>query len=233
MLSKIVSYQPVIKISFVIRKRNVLVTTIKCRWRLFPFCQNDFSHHHRLSFYISLRYQHSKDVIEIQTSKFSHHQPQIVADTLSRQHNYHPAINITHKKLIDIVHRVINHSPVFIDERGNTESSEGIYLPPGDWYSVELEINSNGKITDGINHCYTFGKVNDKTIFWYRDFPCPMLSNPYLNPNYNISNDQLPFLGGSGDDVTGTIRIHNFEWLKGVAMPPWLKGVPIDYFYGK
>ena len=96
---------------------------------------------------------------------------------------------------------------------------------------MEFEINSNGEITDGINHCYAFGKVNNETIFWENDFPCPILSNPYSNPYYNISNDQLPYIGGSGDDVTGTIRIHNFEWLK--AMPPWPKGVPIDYFYGK
>ena len=105
-----------------------------------------------------------------------------------------------------------------------------------------MEVNSNGKIIDGINHCYIFGKVNKETIFWDSDFPCPTFSSPYSNQYYNISNDQLPYLGGSGNDGTGTVRINNFEWLKGITMPRWLKevtmprfpkGVPIDYFYGK
>ena len=118
----------------------------------------------------------------------------------------------------------------------------GYDLSPENWYSVEFEVNSNGKIIDGINHCYTFGKVNDETIFWDNDFPCLSFTNPYSNPSYNISNDHLPYFGGSRSDDTGTVRIRNFEWLKGVTMPRWLeevamprfpKGVPIDYFYGK
>ena len=107
---------------------------------------------------------------------------------------------------------------------------------PENWYSVEFEVNSNGKIIDGIYHCYTFGKVNNETIFWDNDFPCQTFSSPN-------SNDDRPYLGGSEDEATGTIRIRNFEWLEGVTMPGWLeevtmprfwpKGLPIDYFYGK
>ena len=130
---------------------------------------------------------------------------------------------------------------------GNFDS---FYCSPDNWYSVEFEVNSNGKIIDGINHCYTFGKVNDETIFWDNDFPCQTFSSPN-------SNDDLPYLGGSplyshgivtdsSYEVNGTVRIRNFEWLEGVTMPRWLEEViiprfpkidsnrvPIDIFYGK
>ena len=134
-------------------------------------------------------------------------------------------------------HKGINPSSVFKDDPAVDPATE-IYKSTG-WlpeyrYSVEMEVNSNGNIIDGINHCYAFGKVNDETIFSDNDFPCPTFSSPYSNPNYNISNDELPFLGGTYDpmwampgvDTTGTVRIRNFEWLEGVTMPPWLEEVP-------
>ena len=86
---------------------------------------------------------------------------------------------------------------------------------PGNWYSVEIEVNSNENVINGVNHCYSFGKINDETIFSSNDFPCPKFSSPYSNPYDIISNDELPYLGGSGNDVTGTVRIRNFEWLEG------------------
>ena len=78
-----------------------------------------------------------------------------------------------------------------------------------------MEVNSNGNIINGVNHCYAFGKVNDETVFSDNDFPCPMFSSPYSNTNYNISSDSLPSVGGGGG--TGTVRIRNFEWLEGVT----------------
>ena len=96
---------------------------------------------------------------------------------------------------------------------------------PGNWYSVEIEVNSNENVINGVNHCYSFGKINDETIFSSNDFPCPKFSSPYSNPYDIISNDELPYLGGSGNDVTGTVRIRNFKWLEVI--------VPIDYFYGE
>ena len=74
-----------------------------------------------------------------------------------------------------------------------------------------MEVNSNGKITDGVNHCYAFGKVNDKNLLIDNDFPCPTLSNQYAN----ISHERfLPFVGGG--TANGTVRRLNFEWLAGV-----------------
>ena len=74
-----------------------------------------------------------------------------------------------------------------------------------------MEVNSNGKITDGVNHCYAFGKVNDKNLLIDNDFPCPAFSNHYGN----FSHDGcLPYLGGGTSN--GTVRILNFEWLVGV-----------------
>ena len=139
---------------------------------------------------------------------------------------------------------------LFIDELGAFDSDES---PPENLYSVEFEVNSNGNIINGVNHCYAFGKINNETIFSDNDFPCPLHSSPYSNSFYNYSNDTLPYLGGpefwqgtvgfpwyaytgSWFEVTGTVRIRNFEWLKGVKMPQWLVKftmVPIDYFYGK
>ena len=112
---------------------------------------------------------------------------------------------------------------LFIDDLEDFESFE---RSPENWYSVEFEVNSNGEIVDGIDHCYAFGKVNDVTIFSDNDFPCPRLSNPYSELYYYISNEDLPYLGGSGGNATGTVRIRNFEWLEGVTMPPWLEEVP-------
>ena len=86
---------------------------------------------------------------------------------------------------------------------------------PGNWYSVEIEVNSNENVINGVNHCYSFGKINDETIFSDNDFPCPVFSSPYSNTYSNISNDFLPILGGQ--DGNGTVRIRNFEWLEGVT----------------
>ena len=134
---------------------------------------------------------------------------------------------------------------LFIVDLGEFWSYES---PPENWYSVEFEVNSNGNIINGVNHCYAFGKINNETFFYDNDFPCSTFSSPYSNPIYNISNDVLPYLGGQWGQAfldrqgTGTVRIRYFEWLKGVTMPRWLeevtmprfpKGVPIDYFYGK
>ena len=112
---------------------------------------------------------------------------------------------------------------------------------PENWYSVELEVNSNGKIIDEVNHCYSFGKINDETIFLDSDFPCPRFSNPDFE-------GELPYLGGGDDDMYGTIRIKNFEWLDEVTptsatittttrttttTTTTTTIVPIDYFYGQ
>ena len=136
-------------------------------------------------------------------------------------------------------------------------------MSPENWCSLDIEVNSNGNIINGVNHCYAFGKINNETIFSDNDFPCPLHSSPYSNSFYNYSNDTLPYLGGpefwqgtvgfpwyaytgSWFEVTGTVRIRNFEWLEGVTMPRWLEEViiprfpkidsnrvPIDIFYGK
>ena len=78
-----------------------------------------------------------------------------------------------------------------------------------------MEVNSNGNIIDGVNHCYAFGKVNDETIFSDDDFPCPTFSNSYDNISYS---DELPYLGGSFDSgsIDGTVQIGRFEWLEEV-----------------
>ena len=76
-----------------------------------------------------------------------------------------------------------------------------------------MEVNSNGIMTDEINHCYVFGKVNDVVIFSDDDFPCPTFSNSYGDISHD---DDLPYLGGGGD--TGTVRIQRFEWLQ---LPEW------------
>ena len=81
-----------------------------------------------------------------------------------------------------------------------------------------MEVNSNGNIINGVNHCYAFGRVNDETIFSDNDFPCPTFSNPYSNyDNYDISNDVFPYVGGGSDEATGILRIRNFEWLEEVT----------------
>ena len=86
---------------------------------------------------------------------------------------------------------------------------------------MEIEVNSNENVINGVNHCYSFGKINDETIFSDNDFPCPVFSSPYSNTYQNISNDFLPILGGhlggTGQDANGTVRIRNFEWLEGVT----------------
>ena len=79
-----------------------------------------------------------------------------------------------------------------------------------------MEVNSNGNIIDGIHHCYAFGKVNNETIFYDDDFPCPTFSNSFNNISYS---DDLPYLGGSffgGGSIDGTVRIRRFEWLEDV-----------------
>jgi len=88
-------------------------------------------------------------------------------------------------------------------------------LSPENWYQVEMEVNSNGNIIDGINHCYTFGKVNGECIFSDNDFPCPNFSNNYGN----ISHDNaLPYLGGEGDSgMNAMVRIRRFEWLEEIT----------------
>ena len=103
---------------------------------------------------------------------------------------------------------------LFIDDGRSFESTDN---QPENWHSVEFEVNSNGKIIDGVNHCYVFGKVNDETVFSDNDLPCPTLSSPYSNPNYNISSNSLPYVGGGSYDVTGILRLHNFEWLEGAT----------------
>ena len=87
---------------------------------------------------------------------------------------------------------------------------------PENWYSVEMEVNSNGNIIDGVNHCYAFGIVNDEIIFSDDDFPCPTFSNSYGNITYS---DELPSLGGYifGGSINGTVQIGQFEWLEGVT----------------
>ena len=76
-----------------------------------------------------------------------------------------------------------------------------------------MEVNSNGNIIDGIHHCYAFGKVNNETIFFDDDFPCPTFSNSYDDIPYS---DDLPFLGSSYGSIDGTVRIRRFEWLEDV-----------------
>ena len=76
-----------------------------------------------------------------------------------------------------------------------------------------MEVNSNGNIIDGIHHCYAFGKVNNETIFYDDDFPCPTFSNSFNNISYS---DDLPFLGGGAGSIDGTVRIRRFEWLEDV-----------------
>ena len=65
-----------------------------------------------------------------------------------------------------------------------------------------MHVNANGKIIDGVDHCYAFGRVNDETIFSVNDFSCPSFSN----------TDELPYVGGQGSG--GTIRIRRFEWIE-------------------
>ena len=78
-----------------------------------------------------------------------------------------------------------------------------------------MKVKSTGEIIDGVNHCDAFGKVDDKTIFLEKSFPCPTFSNTYGNISHS---DNLPFLGGghffSHNKTYGTVRIRNFEWLE-------------------
>ena len=78
-----------------------------------------------------------------------------------------------------------------------------------------MEVNSNGKIVDGVNHCYTFAKVNNENILFDDDFPCPLFANNY---DYISTEDQLPYLGGGSTTINGTVKIRRFEWLD--AMMP-------------
>ena len=91
---------------------------------------------------------------------------------------------------------------------GSPETSTGWSAPPENWYSIDREVNSNGKISDGVNHCYSNVAINEVIDYANGDFPCPFLSNI-------TSNDKMPFVGGGIDGMDGTIRIRQFEWLIG------------------
>ena len=118
-------------------------------------------------------------------------------------------------KLIEFAryHENINLSSVFIDDFGfkgnNPYGWSSTSKSPENWYSVEMEVNSNGIIIDEVNHCYALGKVNDEIVFSENDFPCPNTSNNYGNSS---SNDALPYLGGGSK--SRKVRKLNFEWLK-------------------
>ena len=80
---------------------------------------------------------------------------------------------------------------------------------PENWYSIDWEVNSNGKISDGVNYCYSNVAVDEVIVYANGDFPCPFLSNNVT------SNANMPFVGGGIDGMEGTIRIREFEWLIG------------------
>ena len=117
---------------------------------------------------------------------------------------------------IIVLHIFINPRIFVADPLENSANQviEGTDLSPENWYSVEMEVNSNGNIIDGINHCYAFGKINNETIFSDNDFPCPTFSNNYGN----ISHDNaLPYLGGGDSGKNAMVRIRRFEWLEEIT----------------
>ena len=77
--------------------------------------------------------------------------------------------------------------------------------------TIEWVVNSNGKIINGVNHCYSIVNIMNETIYANNDFPCPYYSNDYGNLT---NNDALPFVGGGSDSLEGTVAIRQFEWLK-------------------
>ena len=80
---------------------------------------------------------------------------------------------------------------------------------------MKFEVNSNGNIIDGVNHCYAFGKINDETIFSDNDFPCPTFSNIYGHISYD---DAALYFGGDSTESTGAVRNLQFEWLEEVTL---------------
>ena len=82
---------------------------------------------------------------------------------------------------------------------GPPETLTGWSAPPENWYSIDWEVNSNSKISDGVNHCYSNVTINEVIVYTNGDFPCPFLSNNVT------SNANMPFVGGDSDGLDGTI----------------------------
>ena len=76
-------------------------------------------------------------------------------------------------------------------------------------FHISISVNSNGKISDGVNHCYSNVTINEVIVYANGDFPCPFLSNNVT------SNINFPYVGGGSVGLDGTIRIRQFEWLIG------------------
>ena len=101
---------------------------------------------------------------------------------------------------------------LFIDDIG-IGSSPG--WPPRKWYSVEMKVNTTGRIIDEVNYFDAFLKINNEPILSKNNVPSTFFSHQY---DSILNNDDLPFLGG-GFGGSGTVRRLKFEWLKEITQP--------------
>ena len=85
--------------------------------------------------------------------------------------------------------------------------------PPGEWYSVEMKVNTTGRIIDGFSNCDAFVKINNEPLLLKTNVLCPFVSNHY---DSILNNEALPFLGG-GFGGNATVRRLKFEWLKEIT----------------